>query len=64
MKPELFTDAPAGTLPTIFETGYINAELLTVWLRHFAQHTKPTEDDPMLSSLTVTPFIAPSLHAL
>ncbi|PNF19310.1 hypothetical protein B7P43_G07304 [Cryptotermes secundus] len=48
MKPELFTDAPEGTLPMISDTGFINTELFVEWLKHFTSFVKPTKEDPVL----------------
>ncbi|XP_046684717.1 KRAB-A domain-containing protein 2-like, partial [Homalodisca vitripennis] len=48
MKPELYVEAPVGTLPLISDSGYMNLNIFIDWLKHFARHTKPTEDDPVL----------------
>ncbi|PNF34161.1 hypothetical protein B7P43_G18194 [Cryptotermes secundus] len=48
MKPELFTDAPEGTLPMISDTGFINTELFVEWLKHFSSFVKPMKEDPVL----------------
>lgn len=48
MKDELFDGAPVGTLPLISDSGFINSELFILWLKHFQQHVKSSEDDPVL----------------
>ncbi|XP_033608734.1 uncharacterized protein LOC117282588 [Cryptotermes secundus] len=48
MKPELFTDAPEGTLPVISDTRFINTELFVEWLKHFSSFVKPMKEDPVL----------------
>ena len=48
MKPELYKGAPVSTLPLISDTGYMNQDIFLHWLKHFANHTKPTESDPIL----------------
>jgi hypothetical protein len=48
MKPELFADAPEGTLPMISDTGFISTKLFIEWLKHFSSFVKPTKEDPVL----------------
>lgn len=48
MKPELTDGAPSSSLFLLSDSGFINAELFLTWLQHFASHTKPSADDPVL----------------
>ena len=48
MKAELFTNVPGGTLRMISETGFINTELFTDWLKHSFNFVKLTTEDPVL----------------
>lgn len=48
MAPELRIGAPAGSLVEVSESGYINSELFTKWLKHFIDTVKPTMDKKVL----------------
>lgn len=47
-KPELYRDAPAGTLQMISESGYMNATLFVDYLKHFQNHVRATAENPAL----------------
>ena len=47
-KPELYRDAPAGTLELISESGYMNSGLFIEWLHHFQSHVRASADNPVL----------------
>ncbi|XP_022816222.1 uncharacterized protein LOC111349354 [Spodoptera litura] len=48
MSDQLKEGAPAGSLITVSESGYINRELFCQWLQHFAAVVKPTKEDKVL----------------
>lgn len=48
MKAELLDGAPAGSIGMISDSSFINTDLFIDWLSHFRDHTKPTENDPIL----------------
>ncbi len=48
LKPELYRDAPVGTMKMISESGYINATLFVDWLKHFQNHVRATAENPAL----------------
>ncbi|XP_031328936.1 uncharacterized protein LOC116159965 [Photinus pyralis] len=48
MKPELLDGAPPGTIAACHSSGWMQSEIFVQWLRHFINHTKPTENDPVL----------------
>lgn len=48
MKAELLDGAPAGSTGMTSDSSFINADLFIDWLSHFKDHTKPTENDPIL----------------
>ncbi|KAJ4445218.1 hypothetical protein ANN_07019 [Periplaneta americana] len=41
-------DGPIGAVYSCSDNGWINETLFLVWLKHFQQHVKATEDDPVL----------------
>jgi hypothetical protein len=48
MVPDLFSNAPTGTLALVTESGFMNSDLFPEWLQHFSRRVKPTKDDPVL----------------
>lgn len=48
LNPELYRDAPEGTLHLISDSGFMNTELFVEWLQHFTKFVKPTKVDPAL----------------
>ncbi|CAH0731024.1 unnamed protein product, partial [Brenthis ino] len=44
----LETDGPRGALYRCSKNGWINEDLFVDWLKHFANHAKPSEKDPIL----------------
>ena len=48
MKAELMNGTPPGSTYACHSSGWIQNESFVDWLRHFIQHVKPTEDDPVL----------------
>ncbi|XP_069695885.1 torsin-1B-like isoform X3 [Periplaneta americana] len=48
LNPELYRDAPEGTLHLISDSGCMNTELFVEWLQHFTKFVKPTKVDPAL----------------
>lgn len=44
----LEADGPRGALYRCSKNGWINEDLFVDWLKHFANHTKPSEKDPIL----------------
>ena len=51
---ELCSEAPAGTLPLISDTGYMNTDLFMQWLQNFQNHPKTTKTNPVLFILDTT----------
>ena len=51
MKAELQDGAPAGTIFACHSSGWMHQEIFIQWLRHFLDHTKPCENDPVLLML-------------
>ncbi|XP_057312355.1 uncharacterized protein LOC130653871 [Hydractinia symbiolongicarpus] len=47
-RQDLTEGAPVGTLNEVSDSGWINTELFMTYLKHFAEHTKPTKDDRVL----------------
>lgn len=48
MKPESYYTAPHETLPLIFDSGYMNSEIIVNKLKHFQVFAKSCEDYPTL----------------
>lgn len=48
LTPLLEKDGPTGALYKCSDNGWINEHLFLEWLSHFKQHTKPSEDEPVL----------------
>ncbi|XP_051162417.1 uncharacterized protein LOC127282288 [Leptopilina boulardi] len=48
MRDDLFTEAPAGTLKMVSESGFINNDLFFLWMQHFKEYTRPSQDSPVL----------------
>ncbi|KAJ4451750.1 hypothetical protein ANN_03221 [Periplaneta americana] len=48
MKMELMDGAPAGAIWGCHPSGWIQADLFTMWFDHFINFTKPTAEDPVL----------------
>jgi hypothetical protein len=48
MAADLLPNSPTGALALVTESGFMNAELFPEWLQHFARHSRPTKDDPVL----------------
>lgn len=48
MQQELEIGAPAGSIVTISDTGYINSDLFVSWLKHFKKHVNCSKDSPVL----------------
>lgn len=48
MCQELAVDAPMGSIVEVSESGYINTELFTTWLKHFQKHVNATKEKPVL----------------
>jgi hypothetical protein len=48
MAADLFSNSPTGALALVTESGFMNSELFPEWLQHFARHSRPTKDDPVL----------------
>ncbi|KAG8293443.1 hypothetical protein J6590_016402 [Homalodisca vitripennis] len=58
MKPELYVEAPVGTLPLISDSGYMNSNIFIDWLKHFARHKKnPLKMTLFYCFSTTTPLI-------
>ncbi|XP_039313972.1 uncharacterized protein LOC105206643 [Solenopsis invicta] len=47
-SPELMNGTLPGSIEGYHPSGWIQTDLFTMWLKHFIQHTKPTEDDPIV----------------
>ena len=54
MKPEIYKGPTVGTLPLLSDSGYMNQDIFLHWLKHFANHTNPTESDPILLTLDLS----------
>jgi hypothetical protein len=48
MAPDISSNAPTGTLALVTKPDFMNSELFPEWLQHFAQHARPTMDNPAL----------------
>ena len=48
MADHLTRNGPPGAIYHCSDNGWITEDLFIEWLRHFAQVTKPSEDDPVL----------------
>jgi hypothetical protein len=60
MKPEIFKDAPEGTILMISDNGFINTELFIKWLKHLKNYVKTTQDESVL--LTLDNHLSRSSH--
>ncbi|XP_052739730.1 uncharacterized protein LOC112049361 [Bicyclus anynana] len=47
-SPALENDGPRGAIYRCSKNGWINEELFVAWLKHFANFTKPSENEPIL----------------
>lgn len=47
-NPALMNGAPAGCLGLRSESGWVSTELFLCWMKHFAEHVKPTKERPVL----------------
>lgn len=48
MKLELMNGTPPGSVYDCHPSGWIQSEIFTKWFKHFIDHVKPTEEDPVL----------------
>lgn len=48
MKQELLNGAPLGTIARCHQSGWIQADIFTDWLRHFVENTQPSAENPVL----------------
>ncbi|KAJ8945555.1 hypothetical protein NQ318_020401 [Aromia moschata] len=48
MNPQLMRDGPIGAVYRCSKNGWINEELFFDWIKHFHQHVKSSEKDPVL----------------
>jgi len=48
MKPELMNGTPLGSIHVCHPSGWIQSEIITLWLLHFIKHAKLTKKDPVI----------------
>ena len=48
VKPEITDNAPAGTLNTVSENGWINGPLFVNHMEHFVKNVKPSKENKVL----------------
>lgn len=64
MTALLSEGAPAGSLVTILETGYINNDLFDTWLQNFITHVRPSKEQMVLLLLNGHTTHSKNLKAL
>lgn len=48
MKAELLDNAPPSSIGMVSDSSFITSDLFLLWIQHFKDHVKPTQEEPVL----------------